>query len=187
MTQPSPARTHMVEVRFRHMCPSPNHSLTSRPPNGIGQNWSADGWRISISPPNTRHRVPTRGIVVKLLFCLGGKLHRRVHNSHLIHQELWCQPPLLLPPLPPQSNKFPHPPNQIIVFGMSCGIVVFRPTRSRRWLGVGCCPQSSLTRTTVGAIVAACSFVATCVSSHSVPAKVKKILWGSNLVPLQLP
>ena len=48
-----------------------------------------------------------------------------------------------------KSNKFPHPPNQIFIVGVLCGIVIFRPPCSSRWLVVECCRKSSLARSAV--------------------------------------
>jgi len=42
-----------------------------------------------------------------------------------------------------KSNTLLHTPNHV---GLSCGIVVFRPPRSRRWLVVVCHHQQSLAR-----------------------------------------
>ena len=42
-----------------------------------------------------------------------------------------------------KSNKSLHTPNHV---GLSCGIVVFQPPRSRRWLVVVCHHQQSLAR-----------------------------------------
>ena len=84
-------------------------------------------------------------------FFLFGRGSTEPITTHTIHQEPQHGVNLLrlLLTLPPQKQPIPphpHPPKhkQIFVVGLSCGIVVFRPPRSRRWLAVVCCRQPSI-------------------------------------------
>ena len=64
---------------------------------------------------------------IRAFFCLSGK--HIAHSSHHTRNHgvniLTCCSRCRL-----KSNKFPHPPNQIFVVGLSCGIVVFQPSPS---------------------------------------------------------
>ncbi len=72
-------------------CPRPDFSPSQR----IHPKWSGLEQIISISPPKTRHRIPTRGIVSELFSVWAAST---AHNSQQI-SEPWHQPPPLLLPL----------------------------------------------------------------------------------------
>ena len=86
---------------------------------------------------------------IRAFFYLGG--NHRAHNSHQNHTPgtVVSTSTLLLPLHCLKSNEFPHPPNQIFIVGLLCGIVFFQPPCSRRWLVVRCCHKSSLARSAV--------------------------------------
>ena len=135
-------------MKFKSVCQRPPTQVPTTPQLlGLPTYSPQNGWQMGgeFRCLHTHHRIPARGIVsefspvwaVIIKPITPGIMASMSFTSDLAVTSKATNSPTL------------HPPNQIFVVILSCGIVICRPPHSHLWLVVICCYEPSLAPTAV--------------------------------------